>query len=180
MALPSTGNPISFNQIRIELGFPNQPSFDIRNAELGNYSPIQNCAPPRPNAATPSSLSEWWSYAHNQTGSFFAEGKTGGDCSSICNGAVSCNETIYTYGGTYYAGNNRCNPGTTANTYFIAPTACSGGTFENQTCYEFVNGTISSTETCTFCFPNGDPCPPNPEDCCSGGCCNGYCDPNPC
>jgi len=180
MVLPSTGNTISFNDIRIELGFPTQTSFNIRDAELGNYSPIQNCAVPYPTSSSPASLSEWWSYAHNQTGSFWAEGKTGDSCFNICNGTVSCNQTIYTYGSTYYGGNDRCNSGTAMNTFFIAPTACSGGTFVNQTCYNFVNGVVSSTETCTLCIPNGDPCPPDPTDCCSGGCCNGYCDANPC
>ena len=180
MVLPSTGNLISFNQIRIELGVPGATGFNLGGAASGDYAVIQNCQSPFPTATDPDAINEWWGYDNSIRASQFGQGKTGTSCSSICNGTVDCNQVVYNYGSTYYVGDNACRSSFLGNTFFIAPTACSGGTFSGQTCYEFVNGTIASTETCVLCSPNGDPCPPDPTDCCSGGCCNGYCDANPC
>lgn len=175
MVLPSTGNLISFNQIRIELGVPSQPGFDLGRAADGFFSTLQNCQSPFPTPTNPDAISEWWSYDHSKTGSFFADGKSGASCYNICNGAVSCDTSIYSFNSTYYTNSDKCTAGTTASTFFISPTACSGGTFSGQTCYEFANGTIVSEEICALCAPLGDPCIVS-EDCCSPyGCCDGYC-----
>jgi len=179
MVLPSTGNTISFNNIRIELGVPGATGFNLGGAASGDYSVIQNCQTPYPNATNPDSMSEWWSYDHSKTGSFFAEGKTGTSCFNVCNGAVSCNETVYNYGSTYYLGTNKCLSPSLANTFFIPPTSCAGGTFSGQTCYEFSGGAIVSTTTCVLCSPLGDPCIDG-STCCSGACCNGYCATSAC
>ena len=179
MVLPSTGNTISFNQIRIELLVPSQTGFDIGRASDGFFNPIQNCQSPFPTAGNPDSISEWWGYDHSKTGSYFAEGKTGGDCNSICNGTVGCNQVVYNYGSTYYVGSNNCTGSALANTYFIPPTACFGGTFSGQTCYQFSGGAIVSTTTCVLCSPLGEPCIDG-STCCSGACCDGYCATSAC
>ncbi len=177
MVLPSTGNLISFNQIRIELGVPSQPGFDIGRAADGFFSPIQNCENPYPTPTNPDAISEWWSYDQSKKASFFADGKTGDTCYNICNGAVSCNVSVYSFNSLYYTGDNVCT--TLINTKFIPPTACSGGTFSGQTCYTFTNGTITATEICTLCSPLGDACIDG-STCCSGACCNGFCDTSAC
>lgn len=179
MVLPSTGNLISFNQIRIELGVPGATGFNLGGAASGDYNVIQNCQTPYPDAIDPDSMSEWWGYDHSIAATFFADGKTGTSCYNICNGAVSCNDTLYSYNSTYYVGTNKCLSSALANTNFIAPTACSGGTFSGQTCYTFTNGAITATETCTLCSPLGDPCIDG-STCCSTACCNGYCDTSAC
>lgn len=179
MVLPSTGNLISFNQIRIELGVPGATGFNLGQAADGYYNAIQNCQSPYPNATNPDAISEWWSYDHSKTGSLWAQGKTGTSCYNVCNGSVGCDANIYSYGSTYYDGTDRCYPAYLANGAFIAPTACSGGTFSGQTCYTFSGGTITATETCTLCTPLGTPCIDG-STCCSGACCNGYCDTQAC
>ena len=184
MVLPSTGNLISFNQIRIELGVPSQTGFDLGRAADGYFSPIQNCQSPFPTFGNPDAINEWWGYDHSKTGSYFAEGKTGGDCNSICNSSVSptpgCNQVIYNYGSTYYVGTDRCTTASLANVSFIPPTSCfGGGVFSGQTCYTFSGGALVSTQTCVLCSPLGDPCVDG-STCCSGACCNGYCDTSAC
>jgi hypothetical protein len=174
MVLPSTGNEISFNQIRIELLVPGATGFNLGDAASGVYNVIQNCQSPFPNATDPDSMSEWWAYDHSKTGSFFAEGKTADSCFNVCNAAVSCNATVYNFNSTYYIGDTSCRSSNLANTFFAAPTACSGGTFSGQTCYEFSGGVIVSTTTCVLCSPLGDPCIDG-STCCSGACCDGYC-----
>lgn len=185
MVLPSTGNTISFNDIRIELGVGSASPFDIAGAAAGTFSQIQNCQAPWPDSgstqgANPDAINEWWSYDHSKTGSLWAQGNVGSSCFNLCNGSAGCNQVIYQFGSKYYQGSDRCIASSIMNTSFVAPTTCIGGTNIGQTCYTFVNSEITSTETCTACLPNGDPCPPDPTDCCSGGCCNGFCDANPC
>jgi hypothetical protein len=166
MVMPSTDNAISFNELRIELGFPNQTSFNIRDAEIGNYSPIQSCSVPRPTGSVPSSLSEWWAYAHNQTGSLYVNGDIGDSCFNACNStpSIPCDHYVYNYNGTYYT-TAQCN--SLANTFIVPPTNCSGGTKVGQTCYEFSNGVlVSNSVTCTTCVGFGEPCAVN-TDCCA-------------
>lgn len=179
MVLPSTGNTISFNQIRIEILVPTQVGFSLGLAADGYYNALQNCQSPFPDGVDPDRMSEWWNYDHSKSGSLWAQGKTGTSCFNVCNGSVSCNDVIYNYGSTYYVGTDRCTAGSAANTSFIAPTSCFGGTFSGQTCYTFSGGTITATETCVLCSPLGDPCIDG-STCCSGACCNGYCATSAC
>ena len=181
MVLPSTGNTISFNDIRIELGVGGASPFDIASAAGGTVgNGVQNCQSPFPDSVIPHNISEWWSYNGSQTASLFLTGDDSTiSCAVACAGTApfSCFDTIYNFGSGYYSDTNCKLP---FSGYIVQPTNCSSGTKEGQTCYEISNGSLISQTTCTTCLPNGDPCPPDPTDCCSGGCCNGFCDANPC
>lgn len=67
MTLPSNGNPLSFDQIRVELGIPTQAPFSLNIAEAGGYVAINTNSPNKPNQSTPNAVSEWYSYDHNAT-----------------------------------------------------------------------------------------------------------------
>lgn len=64
MALPGTG-PISFNDIRIELGISTQSPFSLDTAVTNGYDPgtvDRQFATSFPDSATPHSVSEWYNY----------------------------------------------------------------------------------------------------------------------
>jgi hypothetical protein len=166
MALPATGTTISFNEIRIELGSPGASPFSIRDAEIGTYGLIQSCSIPRPTGSVPSSISEWWSYAHNQTGSLYVNGDIGASCEAAClsTPSVPCDHNVYQYGGVYYS-SAQCSA--TANTFIVPQVDCfNPGSKIGQPCYYFSNGTLVSTTTCTTCVGFGEPCAVN-TDCCA-------------
>lgn len=64
MALPGTG-PISFNDIRIELGISTQSPFSLNTAVTNGYDPgtvDRQFATSFPPNATPNSVSDWYNY----------------------------------------------------------------------------------------------------------------------
>lgn len=65
MTLPSSGNTISFNDLRVELGISSQAPFSITSASTGLYVTINTNSPSYPNSSTPHAISEWWSYNHS-------------------------------------------------------------------------------------------------------------------
>lgn len=65
MALPSSGE-LSFNQIGIEIQRANGAVLDIKDAELGVYTPLNPYSTFKPDGVTPCSVSEWYSYNHTQ------------------------------------------------------------------------------------------------------------------
>lgn len=180
--LPSTGNTISFNDIRIELGVGSATPFDIAGAAAGNFgNGVQNCQGPWPDSGSaagtnPDSISEWWSYNGSQTASFFLTGDdSGNSCADACYGSApySCFDTIYKFNPSskYYSDVNCKFP---YSGYIVAPTNCTSGTKIGQTCYEISSGVEISQYTCTSCAPFGGACVDS-SDCCDGGCCNGFC-----
>ncbi len=64
MALPASG-PLSFNDIRVELGISSQSPFSIATAVTDGYDPgtvDRQFATTFPNSTTPHAVSEWYSY----------------------------------------------------------------------------------------------------------------------
>lgn len=60
----STGQ-VSLNDIRTELGFPNNTNFNLNSAEDGGYVVLNRCSPQKPSSSNPASFSEWHGYDHN-------------------------------------------------------------------------------------------------------------------
>jgi len=58
MALPDSGNPISINQIRVEMGNANGSLTTLSTTEVNDASSA------KPDGSTPHSLSEFYSYDH--------------------------------------------------------------------------------------------------------------------
>lgn len=170
--LPSTGNTISFNDIRIELGVGSASPFDIESAASDGYSTIQHCSSPWPDSGSaqgtaPHSLSEWWSYNHSlKAGQFLVGDDSTNNCAEACAGTppFNCFDSIYTYSSKYYFDENCRLP---YSGFIVGPTNCSSGTKVGQTCYEISSGTLISESTCSD------------EICsCLGGYCSNAC-PNP-
>lgn len=177
--LPSTGNTISFNDIRIELGVGSASPFDIAGAAADDFSQIQHCAGPWPDSGSaqgtnPDSISEWWSYNHSIRATVFVTGDDSTiSCDVACAGTApyNCFDTVYNYGSGYYV-NDTCR--NTFTGYIVQPTNCSSGTKTDQTCYYISNGALISETPCPApCNANGTPCIDSST--CCGGCCNGYC-----
>jgi hypothetical protein len=172
MVLPSTGNLISFNQIRIELGVAGATGFNLGGAAGGAYNAIQNCESPFPNATDPDAINEWWSYDHSKQASSYATGDIGESCQNVCNSlpGIPCDKTVYAFSGVYYF-NPVCTDkvGQSLGTSFLVDRIdCSSGASKNgRPCYEFnSNGELINTTTCTQCGNLGDPCAVN-NDCCA-------------
>lgn len=66
MTLPNSGNPISFSQIRTELG--HSGAIGLNAAETGTYGAINTNSASRPNGSSPSTMSEWYGYDHAASG----------------------------------------------------------------------------------------------------------------
>lgn len=167
MVLPSTGNTISFNDIRIELGVGSASPFDLAGAAADNFGQIQNCQSPYPTAADPDSINEWWSYNHLIRATQFLVGDDSNvNCATACAGTApfNCFDSIYNYGAGYYSDDACRLP---YSGFIVAPTNCSSGTKEGQTCYEISNGSLISQTTCTTATCE-----------CLGGYCTSQC-PNP-
>lgn len=164
MTLPSSG-PISFNDIRIELGVPSQAPFSLDAAENGTYATIQQCATPRPSSANPASISEWYGYNHSATGSVALTNLEGSstlgtgvmDSATACTLGANQAFTAYVYDSIYYV-YNTCT--TSLNFFFGDPTT--------DTWYEFSFGTLVNSGDCsTSCVGAGGSCTDTSE-CCSG------------
>jgi hypothetical protein len=85
MALQASGT-ITMNQIRTELGVPNQSPFALDAAAKGTYNPINYCSPSFPSYDSPSSMSEWYNYCHTCTcGYYFCMGFSADTCTIACN-----------------------------------------------------------------------------------------------
>jgi hypothetical protein len=151
MVLPSTGNSISFNQIRIELGVPSQTLFNLESASNDAYGFIQNCQSPYPTPSNPDGIDEWWSYDHSKTGSAYLldADYSATSCADACTNTpfISCFNNIYSFNSTYYLG-QYCRAGTVTG-YYVHPASCPGGSKVGQTCYQMNNGTLVGTSTCT-------------------------------
>lgn len=124
MTLPSNGNPLSFDQIRVELGIPTQAPFSLNIAEAGGYVAINTNSPNKPNQSTPNAVSEWYSYDHNATAcpyTYSISNVTGiGDANATC-GAGTFNTNYSNCSGTLSVGcfvytNSNCT-GTYSNSY---------------------------------------------------------------
>jgi hypothetical protein len=79
MTLPSSGNPLSFDQIRVELGIPTQSPFSLESASKGLYVAINTLSPVYPDGIAPYTVSEWYGYNH----------------SAVCNPLNSGNNFLY-------------------------------------------------------------------------------------
>jgi hypothetical protein len=67
MALPASPNLISMDLIRAELGLPTQAPFNINDARLGNYVPLNSCSTNKPPTSGAVSLASWYGYNHAAT-----------------------------------------------------------------------------------------------------------------
>ena len=178
MVLPSTGNQISFNQIRIELGISGQAPFDIDTAENGGYTPINECADPFPSSANPASISEWWSYNHTAASSLvFANGFDYSitSCAEACALDQACSTTLY-----YNTAETAVYTTPTCDTL---PLIGYYADCDRTNCYDIDNGIINEIVSCP------PPPPPPPPPCAGEGqgcdendnCCVGFvCTSNTC
>jgi hypothetical protein len=144
MVLPSTGNTISFNDIRIELGISSQSPFSIETAENGGYVALNKCAVPVPSATNPASISEWWSYDNNATstelGLMDSNPTSCVDaCAELQDGDVIL---YYNQGQTTLFTDSTCNTlAANAGTTYYAD-------INRVYCYTVTSGTLISTCTC--------------------------------
>lgn len=144
MVLPSTGNTISFNDIRIELGISTQAPFSIETAENGGYVAINKCANPYPSSADPASISEWWSYDNSAAAvelGLMDSNPT--SCADACAEAVSGDVILYyNQGQTTLFTDNTCNTlaSNGVTTYYAD--------IDRFSCYTVNSGTLVSTCTC--------------------------------
>lgn len=148
MVLPSTGNTISFNDIRIELGISTKAPFNIEDAENGNvsagYPAINKCATPYPVSANPANISEWWSYDHNATSiELGLMDSDSSSCAAAC-AKLQDGDTIlyYNQGQTTLFTDSTCNTlAANAGTTYYAD-------INRVYCYTVNSGTLISTCTC--------------------------------
>jgi len=144
MVLPSTGNTISFNDIRIELGISSQAPFSIDTAENGGYVAINKCANPFPASANPAAISEWWSYDHDV--SSIEIGLTDSNatsCSDACAQFVNGDVILY-----YNQGQTTVYTDTTCNTLAGASFTTYYADIDRLYCYTVTSGTLNATCTC--------------------------------
>lgn len=150
MTLPSTGNQISFNQIRIELGVGSQSPFNLSSAMSGLYGAIQKCSVPYPAPDDPDGINEWWSYNHNATASLvipdsgypndYTFDYSGTSCATACGLPVAGNTTLYTANSVYYT-NLICTSYPTAGYY---------ASITRNVCYNIgSSGVLNGTSACT-------------------------------
>ncbi len=66
MPLPSSGT-ISFQDIKNELGIPNQSPFSMITAAQGGYVAINQNSPLKPRSTPPFSIHDWYGYNHTAT-----------------------------------------------------------------------------------------------------------------
>jgi len=142
MVLPSTGNTISFNDIRIELGISTQAPFSIDTAENGGYVALNKCAVPAPNASNPASISEWWSYDNDAVSTEIGlMDKSATSCADACALSVAGTDVLY-----WNTGQTTVYTDSTCNT--LAPI----GYYADMSrvyCYTILSaGTLSSTTAC--------------------------------
>lgn len=144
MVLPSTGNTISFNDIRIELGISTQSPFGLDQAENGNYVAINKCAVPYPASGNPAEISEWWSYDHSVAATEIAlTDSNATSCSAACAQFVNGDVTLYyNQGQTTVFIDDDCNTlaGAAFTTYYAD--------IDRVNCYTVTSGTLTATCTC--------------------------------
>ena len=142
MVLPSTGNTISFNQIRIELGIPSQSLFSIETAENGGYGALNKCAVPQPSPTNPASISEWWSYDNNAVSTEIGVMDTSAiSCADVCSQGIAGTVTLW-----WNTGQTTVYTDSTCNT--LAPAAYYAD-MNREFCYTiFSAGTLYSTTNC--------------------------------
>ena len=142
MVLPSTGNTISFNDIRIELGISSQAPFSIDTAENGGYVAINKCAVPAPNPSDPASISEWWSYDNDAVATEIAlVDRSTVSCADVCAQFPDGQYILY-----YNQGATTVYTDTTCNT--LAPVGYYAD-LNRINCYTILSaGTLSSTTNC--------------------------------
>lgn len=142
MVLPSTGNTISFNDIRIELGISSQAPFSIETAENGGYVALNKCAFPVPSATNPASISEWWSYDNNAVATEIAlVDRSTVSCADVCSQQPDGQYILY-----YNQGATTVYTDTTCNT--LAPVGYYAD-LNRTNCYTILSaGTLSSTTNC--------------------------------
>jgi len=142
MVLPSTGNTISFNQIRIELGVSSQAPFSIETAENGGYVALNKCAYPQPSPTNPASISEWWSYDNSAVSTEIGVMDTSAiSCADVCSQPAAGTVTLWwNTGQTTVYTDNTCNT--------LAPAAYYAD-MNREFCYTiFSAGTLYSTTNC--------------------------------
>lgn len=142
MVLPSTGNTISFNQIRIELGISTQAPFSIETAENGGYVTINKCAYPTPNAANPASISEWWSYDNSAVATEIGTMDSSAiSCADVCSQDIAGTVVLW-----WNTGQTTVYTESTCNT--LAPPAYYAD-MNREFCYTILSaGTLYSTTNC--------------------------------
>jgi len=142
MVLPSTGNTISFNQIRIELGISSQAPFSIETAENGGYVALNKCAVPQPSSANPASISEWWSYDNSAVSTEIGlMDSSTVSCADVCSQPVDGDTILY-----WNTGQTTVYTDTTCNT--LAPVGYYAD-LSRINCYTILSaGTLYSTTNC--------------------------------
>lgn len=152
MTLPSSGNTISFNDLRVELGISSQAPFSISTAATNGYVNINTSASPFPDSATPHAISEWYSYQHCKSlGSFNYSQTTPADPGN-CTGTG--NE--YTFGPQAFYSDNCASIASSCKIYFTS--TCSSTAYANGVRYITDGGiyyildsssVITSSDSCT-------------------------------
>lgn len=154
MALPSSGQ-LGMNQIRVELGIPSQSPFSLNTAITEGYVYLNECSAARPNAATPQTISEWYSYNHSAVctnrGSFKFSSTS---CADACTGPFTT--TLYSCG---------LSIGNILRTTLISPGNYCGGPVSNidgyysngTTCYQVSDQTIVAISSCPTPTPTPAP-----------------------
>ena len=142
MVLPSTGNTISFNQIRIELGISTQAPFSIETAENGGYVALNKCAVPQPSPTNPASISEWWSYDNSAVSTEIGlMDSSTVSCADVCSQPVDGDTILY-----WNTGQTTVYTDTTCNT--LAPVGYYAD-LSRINCYTILSaGTLYSTTNC--------------------------------
>jgi hypothetical protein len=142
MVLPSTGNTISFNQIRIELGISSQAPFSIETAENGGYVALNKCAVPQPSPTNPASISEWWSYDNSAVSTEIGlMDSSTVSCADVCSQPVDGDTILY-----WNTGQTTVYTDTTCNT--LAPVGYYADLSRINSYTILSAGTLYSTTNC--------------------------------
>lgn len=98
MALPASGNPISINQIRVEMTVPNGSLTVLSTTSVNDASSA------KPDGSTPHKLSEFYSYDHSASAGLTEEALNGpyGDPNEGC-GTAGDTGFFHDGGGSPYA-----------------------------------------------------------------------------
>jgi hypothetical protein len=119
MALPASGNPISINQVRVEMSNPNGSLKVLSTTEVNAASSA------KPDGSTPHSLSEFYSYDHSASAGLTEEALIGpfGDPNEGCGQAGNTGffhdggGSPYANGVTYYQEDDDTTPTAEAGFY---------------------------------------------------------------
>jgi hypothetical protein len=174
MTIVSSGNPLSFSQIRIELeqggtGELQTTLADAFNGAYGTLGPVQRCQTPYP---TTYAVSAWYGYDHTirataRTGSPFAFVPTDTSCDTACDVGFSLtfNTSSYQFsGGTIWYLDNGCNNFLPAGKYmetgraFCHTIAGDGTRSELYGCTTTTTTTTSTTTAAPVCRCNRGIC----------------------